>query len=247
MSNTLLEVRSLSKIFHNDWGQVEALKEISFSCARSQFITIVGPSGCGKTTLLRIMSGLEQASSGEVYFEDQKIDGPGGDRAVVFQEPRLFPWLTVEQNVSFGIINKKSPVEVESTVEKTLNLVGLSAFRQAYPYELSGGMAQRVAIARAFAFEPKALLMDEPFSALDAQTRSRLQLELLDLWRKTEKTIILVTHDIDEALLLSQKILIMTPSPGTIKEILEVPITYPRNRDSLDFVNLRKYILKNIV
>jgi len=246
MSNTLLEARNLYKIFHNDWGQVEALKEISFSCSKSQFTTIVGPSGCGKTTLLRIIAGLEQASSGEVYFEGKLIDGPGEDRAVVFQEPRLFPWLTVEQNVSFGITNKKSPIEVERTVEKTLNLVGLGAFRKAYPYELSGGMAQRVAIARAFAFEPQALLMDEPFSALDAQTRSRLQIELLDLWRKTEKNIILVTHDIDEALLLSQKILIMTPSPGMIKEILEVPLTYPRNRDSLEFINLRKHILERI-
>lgn len=246
MSNTLLEVTNLQKTFYNEWGQVEALKEINFSCSRGQFTTVVGPSGCGKTTLLRIIAGLEQASLGEVYFEGQLIDGPGEDRAVVFQEPRLFPWLTVEQNVSFGITNKKSALEVESTVEKTLNLVGLGAFRKAYPYELSGGMAQRVAIARAFAFEPKALLMDEPFSALDAQTRSRLQIELLGLWRKTEKTIILVTHDIDEALLLSQKIIIMTPSPGMIKEILEVPLTYPRNRDSLEFVNLRKYILEKI-
>jgi len=246
MSNTLLEVTNLQKTFYNEWGQVEALKEINFSCSRGQFTTVVGPSGCGKTTLLRIIAGLEQASSGEVYFEGQLIDGPGEDRAVVFQEPRLFPWLTVEQNVSFGITNKKSPIEVERTVEKTLNLVGLGAFRKAYPYELSGGMAQRVAIARAFAFEPQALLMDEPFSALDAQTRSRLQIELLDLWRKTEKNIILVTHDIDEALLLSQKILIMTPSPGMIKEILEVPLTYPRNRDSLEFINLRKHILERI-
>jgi len=247
MPYTLLQVKNLNKTFYSDWGEVVALKEVDFSCSQSEFIAIVGPSGCGKTTLLRIIAGLEEPSSGEILFDSKQIHGPGYDRAIVFQEPRLFPWLTVEQNISFGIINKKNNHVVQQIVDQTLDLVGLIPFRKAYPYELSGGMAQRVAIARAFAFEPKALLMDEPFSALDAQTRSRLQIELINLWKKTEKTIILVTHDIEEALLLSQKILIMSPSPGTIKEIVDVPIAYPRNQESSAFANLKKYIRARIM
>jgi NitT/TauT family transport system ATP-binding protein/sulfonate transport system ATP-binding protein len=244
MNTTLVELKNIGKTFYSDWGKVEALKEVNFSCSECELISIVGASGCGKTTLLRIIAGLENPSTGEVFFDGKRINGPGHDRAVVFQDPRLFPWLTVEKNTSFAIQSKKNSQKTEEIVEKTLHLVGLSEFRKAYPYELSGGMAQRVAIARALAFEPKALLMDEPFSALDAQTRSRMQLELIDLWHKT---IILVTHDIEEALILSQKIMIMSPAPGTIKEILDVPFSYPRNRDTLEFIGLKKYVLKNIL
>jgi ABC-type nitrate/sulfonate/bicarbonate transport system ATPase subunit len=207
----------------------------------------VGSSGCGKTTLLRIIAGLEEPTDGEVWFDGKRTVGPSHDRAVVFQEPRLFPWLTVEKNIAFGILNKRRPHEREAIVEQTLHLVGLSSFKKAYPYELSGGMSQRVAIGRALAFEPKALLMDEPFSALDAQTRKRMQVELFNVWQKTEKTIVLVTHDIEEALVLSKKILIMSPSPGTVKEILEVPLSYPRNQDSSEFIELRKYIVQQIL
>jgi NitT/TauT family transport system ATP-binding protein len=246
-SNILVELKNISKTFQSDWGSVEALQRISFSCREREFISIVGASGCGKTTLLRIIAGLESPSSGEAFFNGEKIDGPGYDRAVVFQDPRLFPWLTVERNISLPIEGRKDSQKIEQIVDQTLRLVEMSNFRKAYPYELSGGMAQRVAIARALAFEPKALLMDEPFSALDAQTRSRLPLELIDLWCKTDRTIIMVTHDIEEALILSQKVIIMTPAPGTIKEILKVPLAYPRNKDTLDFIELRKYILKSIL
>ncbi|HHV63793.1 MAG TPA: ABC transporter ATP-binding protein [Peptococcaceae bacterium] len=246
-SNVLVELQNVGKTFHSAWGSVEALRDINFSCFESEFISIVGASGCGKTTLLRIIAGLEKPSSGEAFFNGEKIEGPGYDRAVVFQEPRLFPWLTVEKNISLPIQSQKGSQKTEQIVEQVLRLVEMSNFRKAYPYELSGGMAQRVAIARALAFEPKALLMDEPFSALDAQTRSRLQLQFIDLWRKTNRTVILVTHDIEEALILSQKVVIMTPSPGTIKETLEIPLAYPRNKDTLEFIELRKYILKSIL
>ncbi|NLI93605.1 MAG: ABC transporter ATP-binding protein [Peptococcaceae bacterium] len=247
MSRMIVEVNHVDKTFHSDWGRVEALRDIAFGCSKSEFISILGPSGCGKTTLLRIIAGLEDPDSGEVIFQGKVIRGPGLERAVVFQEPRLFPWLSVKENISFGLSGKKSKNEIDKIVEETLDLVGLTAFLKAYPYELSGGMAQRVAIARAFAFEPEALLLDEPFSALDAQTRLRLQEELLDIWRKTEKTIILVTHDIEEAIILSQRIFIMSPSPGTVKEILDVPLPYPRDRESPEFIRLRKYIFDRIL
>ncbi len=247
MNSTLVEVKNLNKTFYSDWGNVEALRDVNLTCSKSEFVTIVGPSGCGKTTFLRVIAGLEEPSEGEVLFDHKLVIGPGDDRAVVFQEPRLFPWLTVEKNISFGIFNKKSTKELDDIVSQTLQLVGLDRFKKAYPHELSGGMAQRVAIGRALAFEPKALLMDEPLSALDAQTRSRLQTELIELWLKTQKTIILVTHDIEEALLLSQRILIMSQSPGTIKEAITVPFSYPRNPDALEFIDLRKYILRSIL
>jgi len=242
-----ITVKNINKSFHSNWGKVNALHEISFSCNHGEFVSIVGASGCGKTTLLRIIAGLEKPDSGEVYFDGQKVQRPGSDRAVVFQEPRLFPWLTVEKNASFGVQGIKSREEAEKNTTDALEMVGLINFRKAYPYELSGGMAQRVAIARALAVEPEVMLLDEPFSALDTQTRSKMQQELIDLWQKTGKTIILVTHDIEEALILSQKIMIMSPSPGTIKEVLEIPFPYPRKQDTEDFMEMRKYIQKNIL
>lgn len=246
MKETVVLVKNLSKTFQSDWGTVEALKDIDFHCLESEFISILGPSGCGKTTLLRIITGLEKPSSGEVWIDGQTIQGPGHDRAIVFQEPRLFPWLTVEKNILFPIQGHKNAAEAEEISSKILELVGLQKFRKAYPYELSGGMAQRAAIARALVYDPKVLLLDEPFSALDAQTRARMQGELLDLWQKTQKTIVLVTHDIGEALLLSQKVIIMSSPPGSVREILEIPFAYPRNQDTLEFMELKKDILKTI-
>lgn len=245
METNLVELKSIEKTFQSDWGSVEALRDVNLTCRESEFISIVGASGCGKTTLLRIIAGLEIPTGGEVYFDGKQVNAPGHDRAVVFQEPRLFPWLTVEKNISLPIEGFRAE-EIQKKVTKALNLVGLESFRQAYPYELSGGMAQRVAIARALAFEPKALLMDEPFSALDARTRLNMQEELTDLWQKTKKTVILVTHDIDEALLLSQRVLIMSPSPGTIKDILTVPLPYPRNKNTHEFIDYKNYILDKI-
>jgi len=241
----LVEVSRIGKTFHSDWGSTEALTEVSFSCLRSEFLSIVGPSGCGKTTLVRIIAGLESPSEGDIRIEGDIVKRPGYDRAVVFQDPRLLPWFTVEKNTSLGM-RGLPPGQVYKKVDDILKLVGLDNFRKAFPYELSGGMAQRVAIARALAIEPKVLLMDEPFSALDALTRARMQVELTDLWQKTGKTVILVTHSITEALLLSQKVLIMSASPGTIKEIVEVPFGYPRDQDTLSFIELKKYITQNV-
>ncbi|NLM21754.1 MAG: ABC transporter ATP-binding protein [Peptococcaceae bacterium] len=242
----LIQVNNISKTFTSNWGKVQALRNLTFSCHRGEFVTIVGPSGCGKTTLLRIIAGLERQTTGEVLFKGSQVLGPGHDRAIVFQEPRLFPWLTVEQNIAFGIRDSRSKQEVESLTDKSLALVGLKDFRQAYPHELSGGMAQRVAIGRALAFEPAALLLDEPFSSLDVSTRARLQGELLELWHKTGKTIILVTHNIAEALVLSQKIIIMSPAPGSVKEVLAIDLPYPREQNSPAFQERKEYIHKNI-
>jgi NitT/TauT family transport system ATP-binding protein/sulfonate transport system ATP-binding protein len=244
--NMLIEVKNLGKTFYSAWGSVDALRDLSFSCNQGEFVSIVGVSGCGKTTLLKIIAGLEYPTNGEVFFGGSRVHGPGHDRAVVFQEPRLFPWLTVERNISFGIRQAKSKQEVRRITEECLELVGLTDFCKAYPHELSGGMAQRAAIGRALAFEPAALLLDEPFSALDVRTRARLQAEMIGLWQKTGKTIILVTHDIEEALKLSQKIMIMSPSPGTIKEMLDIDFPYPRNQDEIGFIELKKYICKSI-
>lgn len=247
MNEYLVQAKSIEKLFASDWGKVQALKNIDFSCQAGEFLIIIGPSGCGKTTLLRIIAGLECPSQGEILIDGKQVEGPGYDRAVVFQEPRLFPWLTVEKNVAFSIKGIKSKLEVKKIIDYYLDLVSLSFFAKAYPSELSGGMAQRVAIARALAYNPKVLLMDEPFSALDVQTRAKMQAELYELWRKTGKTIILVTHDVNEALLLGQKIIIMSPLPGTIKEAVEVDLPYPRDEDSLGFIKLKKYLLSKMV
>ncbi|MDR3271775.1 MAG: ABC transporter ATP-binding protein [Peptococcaceae bacterium] len=244
MAGEQLKVVDASKTFYTEWGKVEVLRSVSLTAARGEFLSVVGVSGCGKTTLLRIIAGLEQPSGGEVFCNGVRVSGPGSDRAVVFQEPRLFPWLNVEQNIAFGL--KQRNEAARRVVEQALELVGLSAFRQAYPHELSGGMAQRVAMARALAFEPEALLMDEPFSALDAQTRTHMQSELQEIWRRTGKTILLVTHSIAEALLLSQRICIMTSAPGRFREVVEVDLPYPRDPDAPEFIRLKKYILTQL-
>ncbi|NLO97283.1 MAG: ABC transporter ATP-binding protein [Peptococcaceae bacterium] len=243
----LIKVNNISKTFSANWGKVQALRNLSFSCKREEFVAIVGTSGCGKTTLLRIIAGLDYPTEGEVLFNGKRVLGPGPERAMVFQEPRLFPWLTVEQNIAFGVQGGRSKQEIKELTARIMALVGLEDFRQAYPHELSGGMAQRVAIGRALAFEPEALLLDEPFSSLDVSTRLRLQGELLGLWQKTGKTILLVTHDIDEALLLSQKIIIMSPAPGTVKKILEIDLPYPRRPDDPIFWEKKEYIRQNII
>ncbi|WNY26077.1 ABC transporter ATP-binding protein [Methanolapillus millepedarum] len=209
---------------------VLAIQDIDLNVKDGEFVTILGPSGCGKTTLLRIIAGLETYSDGNIYLNGEKITGPSPKRGMVFQEYSLFPWKTVLENVMFGpLMQGATKEEAKTKALPYISLVGLSDFINSYPYELSGGMKQRVAIARALANEPDIILMDEPFGALDAQTRNNLQKELLRIWQEEKRTIIFVTHSVDEAVFLSDRIIILTGRPGTVKK--EIPINIPRPRD----------------
>lgn len=202
-----------------------AISNINLSVKEGEFITIVGPSGCGKSTLLDLLIGLNQPSSGRVLIEGKEIEGPGLNRGIVFQQYALLPWKTAKGNIEFGLEAKGIPKnEWPKLVDYYLDLVKLKDFANRYPHELSGGMKQRVAIARSLAFNPDVLLMDEPFAALDAQTRETLQEELLQIWEKTKKTIIFITHGIDEAVYLGERVVVLTPNPGTIKKIVDIPL-----------------------
>lgn len=201
-----------------------ALDDVSLEVRAGEFLVLVGPSGCGKSTLLDVLAGLTQPSSGRVLIDGKPITGPARDRGVVFQQYALFPWLTALDNVAFGLeIAGLGRSERRAKAAAYLDLVGLSAFAKHYPHEMSGGMKQRVAIARSLAYEPEVLLMDEPFAALDAQTRETLQEELVDIWRRTGKTIVFITHGIDEAVVLGQRVAVMTSRPGRIKQIVDIP------------------------
>lgn len=227
---TMLSIDNLGKVFDSNKGEVTALEDINLTVDRGELAVIVGPSGCGKSTLLNIVAGLERASSGAAVLEGSPITGPGADRGMVFQSYTLFPWLTVRKNVEFGLrLKGVAPAERARIARKYIELVGLAEFENALPKELSGGMKQRVAIARVLANSPVMLLMDEPFGALDAQTRLLLQELLLDVWRKESSTILFITHDIDEAILLADNVYIMSRRPGRIKA--RVPVDIPRPRD----------------
>jgi NitT/TauT family transport system ATP-binding protein len=214
-----------------DFGGHEALKDISFEVRRREFLCVLGPSGCGKSTLIRIIAGLETPTSGQVLLDGKPVRGPGPDRGMVFQSYTLFPWLTVKKNVMFGLqMSGKSAFEAESEAREWIALVGLSKFENAYPHMLSGGMKQRVAIARALANRPRILLMDEPFGALDAQTRAQMQSYLLEIWRNVDVTILFITHDLDEAVYLSDRILVLGTNPSRVAEVIENPVPRPRSR-----------------
>ncbi|AKG37663.1 ABC transporter ATP-binding protein [Paenibacillus durus ATCC 35681] len=209
--------------------QFTALQDVDLEVRPGEFLTIVGPSGCGKSTLLDLIAGLATPTEGELYIDGKKITGPALDRGIVMQGYALFPWRTVRRNVEFGLEIKKVPKKDRKAIsDRFLELVGLSNYADRYPYELSGGMKQRVAIARALAYDPEVLLMDEPFAAVDAQTRETLQDELLRIWEQTGKTIIFVTHSIDEAVALADRVVVMSPNPGKVREI--VPVSLPRPR-----------------
>jgi NitT/TauT family transport system ATP-binding protein len=226
----VLEMRGLGKVFHGPQGETTALRGIDFQVHRREFVCIIGPSGCGKSTLIRILAGLDNASSGEVLLDGAPVKGPGRDRGMVFQGYSLFPWLTVKGNVMFGPrMAGQSATTAESRAREWLELVGLTRFADAYPHQLSGGMRQRVAIARALANEPRILLMDEPFGALDAQTRARMQRHLLDIWRNVDITVLFITHDLDEAVYLADRILVLKAHPGEVQEVIEVPVPRPRS------------------
>ena len=240
----LLEIRNLSKLYMTNGKELEALNEINLDIRENEFICFVGPSGCGKTTLLRIIAGLEEPSSGGVYLNSEQIKGSGPERGMVFQEYSLFPWRTVMDNVAFGPELKGMPKQERyDRAKQYIELVGLVRFESRYPHELSGGMKQRVAIARALVNNPRALLMDEPFGALDAQTRNIMQSELLKIWGEEKKTVVFVTHSVDEAIYLADRIVIMSARPGKIKDVIEVDIARPRNRTSPEVNRIRDRIL----
>ena len=241
-----IKIENLRKVFEvRGGGNVVALNDVSFSVREGEFVCIVGPSGCGKTTLLKIIAGLERPTSGVVTLDGKPVSGPGRDRCMVFQEYALFPWRTVLKNITFGLENLGIPKEERLKIAKRyIELVGLQGFEDRYPHELSGGMKQRVGIARALAIEPEVLLMDEPFGSLDAQTRNMLQKELLEIWEKTQKTILFVTHSVDEAVFLADKIVVLSARPAVVKEILEVDLSRMRDRTSPEFNEVRSKVLR---
>jgi NitT/TauT family transport system ATP-binding protein/sulfonate transport system ATP-binding protein len=239
-----LEIRSLSKQYQVKGDTLPVLEDISLTIKPGEFVSIVGSSGCGKSTLLRLVIGLEQDYQGELLLDGQRIVGTSLERGIVFQEHRLFPWLTVEQNVALGLLNAELPEdEKKRTIQEHIELVGLKGFEGAYPYQLSGGMSQRVAIARALVNRPEILLLDEPFGALDALTRTHLQQELQRIWEQEGITAILVTHDVEEAVYLGDRVVVMQPRPGRIKRIVDVPLARSRDRGSYAFNAIKEDVL----
>lgn len=228
---SFLEILDVHKTFVNDKGRVQALAGVSLSVEKGELVVIIGPSGCGKTTLLQIVAGLEEPSKGEVRIAGQRVNKWGRDRTMIFQDYSLFPWLTVRGNVEFGLkMAGVRPEERLKIVDELIRKVGLEGFENLYPHELSGGMQQRVALARALAIDPAVLLMDEPFASVDALTRRELQAELVRLWSESRKTILFVTHSLREALILADRIVVMTPRPGRIKAIFTVDLPRPREK-----------------
>lgn len=242
-----LEIEGVSKVFKKNDTREDflSLKDVSIHINDHEFVSLLGPSGCGKSTLLKIISGLLKADSGFVYLDGEQIKKPGRDRGMVFQEYALFPWMTVEKNIALGLeLKKEKKNKISEKVKWAVDLVGLRGFEKNYPHQLSGGMKQRVAIARVLVMESKVLLMDEPFGALDAFTRMNLQDDLIRLWQKHKFTTVFVTHDVDEAIYLSDKIVVMTASPGEVKEIIDVNMSRPRIRVSDDFTAIRNHVLQ---
>jgi len=238
-----LSIQGVSKKFDGRSGQVQALQDIWLDVQDGEFLVFVGPSGCGKSTLLNIIAGLDPSDAGEVLENGRKINGPGRDRSVVFQEGAVFPWLTAQKNVEFGLKQMGvSGKERAQRAEHFLHLVHLSRFRDSYPHELSGGMRQRVAIARALALDPEVLLMDEPFSALDAQTREDLYQQLHEVWERTRKTIVFVTHNVREAVCLGDRVLLFSARPGRIRAEFKIQLGRPRMVDDVDVARLAQQI-----
>jgi NitT/TauT family transport system ATP-binding protein len=227
----ILEVRGLTRSYRTPGGGTHSVfADLDLDIHRRELITVIGPSGCGKSTLVRIVAGLEEATSGTIRLTGEPVTGPGPDRGMVFQGYTLFPWLTVKRNVMFGLTLKgQSDITAEETARSWLHMVGLAEVEDRYPHQLSGGMKQRVAIARALANEPRILIMDEPFGALDAQTRAQMQMYLLQIWKKVDVTILFITHDLDEAVFLSDRILVLGTNPGGLREMILNPVPRPRS------------------
>lgn len=250
MTMPLIKIENVHKTYKGISGNIEALKDVNLYIDENEFVCIVGPSGCGKTTLLNILAGLETYDCGSVSMDGEPIIGPGIDRGVIFQQYALFPWLTVRKNMEFGLkFRKYSKEKNKEIVDHYMETVGLTEFANAYPKELSGGMKQRVAIARGYATSPRVLLMDEPFGALDAQTRAQLQEDLLRTWETERKTCFFITHDVEEAVLLSQKVVLMSARPGRVKEIVKIDLPYPRNQETKilpRFNEIKNHIWANV-
>jgi sulfonate transport system ATP-binding protein len=243
-----IDIARVSKAFALNDGRVEALRDINLSVKPGAFVTLVGPSGCGKSTLLRLIAGLETADSGDIRAGGRSVRRPGLDRGMVFQDHRLFPWLTVERNILLGL--RKAPVpeaRKREIVRDLIALVGLAGFEHAHPHQLSGGMSQRAAIARALAPRPEILLLDEPFGALDSLTRIRLQSEFLRIWRHEGITMLMVTHDVEEAVFLSDQVVVVDSRPGRIRQTIDIPFGHPRRRSDPAFVAFKERILDLLI
>ena len=239
-----LDIARLDKHFIVDGNPLPILQNINLSIKPGEFVSIVGSSGCGKSTLLRLIIGLDNEYQGDILLDGKRVSGTSLERGIVFQEHRLLPWLTVEQNIALGLLNAEGTREQKDRlVKEHIALVQLQGFENAYPYQLSGGMSQRVAIARALVNRPEILLLDEPFGALDALTRAHLQQALQRIWEQEGITMILVTHDVEEAVYLGQRVVVMQPRPGRIQRIVDVPLAYPRDRGSVSFAAIKKSVL----
>ncbi|AZD52047.1 Alkanesulfonates ABC transporter ATP-binding protein [Pseudomonas chlororaphis subsp. aurantiaca] len=243
----IVSFNQVGKTFEVAGGELEAIREFNLEIAEGEFVAIVGSSGCGKSTLLRLLIGLDTQFRGEIRVDGKAVNGIGGERGIVFQEHRLFPWLTVAENIGLGLVNEAlSASERQTRIADFIELVGLTDFTRAYPHQLSGGMAQRVAIARGLVASPRILLLDEPFGALDALTRQQMQDELLAIRERAKITTVLVTHDVEEAIFLADRVVVMEPRPGRIKRVVDIALPHPRQRSSFDFHRLREELLHEL-
>ena len=242
-----IEIKNINKSFDGRGKNLSVLEDINLTIDDGEFVCLLGPSGCGKTTLLRLIAGLDNPTSGEIVANGEVVENPSGDRAVIFQQYSLFPWLTVLQNVTFGLeMSGGSKEENVKAAERYLKSVGLLEFKDSYPHELSGGMKQRVAIIRSLLNHSPILLMDEPFSALDMQNRHKLQEQLIGVWKRFENTIVFVTHDVDEAVYLADKIVLLDKNPGKIAEVINVGLERPRKRESQEFLEIQESIVDKL-
>lgn len=240
-----IRVENGSKTFVNpDGSLVHALENIEFQVRPGEFVSLIGPSGCGKTTLLRAIAGLSPLDEGAVYLDGVLTDSPGADRGYAFQQSNLFPWLNIRNNVAFGLKARREYKDKKQEVDEFIARVGLSGFEKSYPHQISGGMCQRAALARALVGHPKVLLLDEPLGALDAFTRMNMQDMILDLWKRYHMTMIMVTHDVDEAIYMSDRVAVMTPRPAKIEQVIDIKLARPRNRGQDEFLQYRKKILE---
>ena len=250
MSDHKIQVQNVNKTFELGSERFEALGDVSLNVDENEFITVVGPSGCGKSTLMNILAGLDEPTGGTAFVDGREVDGPSPERGVIFQQYALFPWLTVRQNVEFGLKTAKVPAEERRrTAQHFIDMVGLTDFADALPKTLSGGMKQRCAIARAYSMNPSILLMDEPFGALDALTRVRMQEHLLETWEKEKRTIVFITHDVDEAAFLANRVIVMAARPGRIHRVIDVDLPYPRTEEvrlSPEFAEVRNDIWTSV-